>query len=152
MLEILQKLRKDHAKLWALLENIQVTTDGAEKTRSELCEKIVHELDAHTHFEEDVFYPFLRDNKGDAEDMIEHAYDEHAGIKEMLQKLQTADVTSDEFMDLVDELQDALDQHVSEEEKQIFPIASGCIGDDLSLEMARKHDHMAQRHHRSAAE
>lgn len=152
MLKILQKLQKDHEKVSALFEEIQETTDGAEKTRSDLCRKIVRELEAHTGFEEDVFYPLLRYNESDAEDMIDHAYDEHAGIKEMLRRLQEADVTSEEFMDLVDALQDAVDKHVYEEEREIFPMARESIGEDQSREMARKHDHMAQRHHHPAAE
>lgn len=152
MLKILNKIHQDHEKVSGLFEKIQQTTDGAEKTRSDMCEKLVQEIAAHAQFEEEVFYPFLRDNKSDSDKMIDHALEEHAEVKDMLHRLQGIDVTSEEFMELIEELKSSIEEHVAEEEDEIFEIARQCIGEDDSQEMARNHDRMMQEQRSSAAE
>lgn len=151
-MKILEKIQGDHARVASLFEKLNATRDGSERSRSELCRKIVHELRAHAEFEEQVFYPVVRAANDEAEDLVAQAIDEHGEFERMLQRIESMDVTSAEFLDLFDLLQRSVEDHVDEEENDIFPFARECIEKGESRDMARLHDAMVRRYHRSAAE
>lgn len=147
--QIYEMLRKDHETVKQAIAKILDTTDGAKKTREDLFQKIKHELEVHTRFEEEVFYPTFREDKPDkeAKEEVKDALNEHDEAKKMLAKLEKMDKTSDEFIETLKELQKALEHHISDEEDEMFPQARKAVDDDAAVEMAERYREMKSRMH-----
>ena len=142
-MHIIDKLHEDHEKVESLFRKLKDTTDGAEKTRADLSAKLRQELLAHSEFEENVFYPTVRERDGVGR-QVKQAFEEHQEVKQMLDELDSMDPTSAEFMETVAELEAAVREHVDVEESDIFPAAKKAIGEDEGAEMARRHDEAAR--------
>ena len=146
MASIYDLLHQDHEKVKRALDRILDTTDGAAKTREKLFSEIKHDLELHTRFEEDVFYPQFRDASADddADDEVEDALEEHAEAKTMLEKLAAMDKTSEEFVETIEELKQALEHHISDEEEEMFPQAREALDEDTARRMGDRYQQMKQ--------
>lgn len=73
----------------------------------------------HAIAEEAAIYPTMADNgeKGEAT----HAYSEQATVKMQMAELDKLDPSSQEFVDKLDKIQDAVEHHMYEEEGTWFP-------------------------------
>jgi len=149
MMQIAQKLKDDHRKVAKMLKDLQKTGDGAEKTRADLCRRLVTELRAHSRFEEEVFYPAVRE-AGARED-VDEALGEHKEVDRMLDRLESMDVASEEFLELVAELEEAVEEHVEHEEEDILPKADESLDDKDLEQMAHTHDEMRRAFMQSGA-
>ena len=152
MQHVVEKLHKDHEKVEQIFGKLMDTGENAEKSRADLCRKLSLELKAHTRFEEEVFYPAIRDIGEAPEGDVQKLIDEHHEVEEMLERLDRLEPTSDGFMEEVSALKDAVQKHVRREEDEIFPIAERGIGEEDAERMARRHDEMADDFKRQAAE
>jgi iron-sulfur cluster repair protein YtfE (RIC family) len=119
MSDIYELLSKDHNKVRELIDKIQSTS---EETRRELFSELKQELEIHTTFEENVFYPQAREKTG-MDEKIEDAMEEHDEAKQLLEALADMDPASEEWMETLEELADALGQHIKHEEQELFPVA-----------------------------
>lgn len=146
MASIYDLLHQDHEKVKRALDRILDTTDSAAKTREKLFSEIKHDLELHTRFEEDVFYPQFRDASADddADDEVEDALEEHAEAKTMLEKLAAMDKTSEEFVESIEELKQALEHHISDEEEEMFPQAREALDEDTVRRMGDRYQQMKQ--------
>lgn len=149
MPHVTAKLHQDHEKVEQIFRKLKDTTDRAEKTRRDLCQKLKHELLAHAEFEEAVFYPAVRERNGVGQ-QIKEGIEEHDQVKRMLEEIEAMEPTSAEFMDKIEELEQAVQHHVDEEESEIFPVAKKVIDKEEGEEMSKRHDEMAQEHMRAA--
>lgn len=113
-------LETDHAKVKQLLAQIKESGDSAEKTRDKLFAEVKADLEVHTEFEEKVFYPAARKATG-MDDEIKDDLEEHAEAKEMLEKLSSLKSTTADWMKTLEELAEALDHHIKDEETKLFP-------------------------------
>ncbi|MFA7430007.1 MAG: hemerythrin domain-containing protein [Rhodospirillaceae bacterium] len=149
MPQIYDMLRTDHQTVRSTLERIIGSGSRAEKTRSQQFDKLKRELEIHTQFEEEVFYPTFRKDKNDAEakEEIKDAMSEHKEAKKMLAKLEKMDKTSDEFIQTLTELKDALEHHIKDEEEEIFPQALEAVSDEEANEMGRQYSEMKKKTH-----
>lgn len=77
-------------------------------------------LVAHSRAEEMYVYPAARDEAGETEE-VAHSQEEHQEAERMLERLQEMDTTSSEFDDLFQELVDAVNHHVEDEERTVLP-------------------------------
>lgn len=146
MPSIYDMLHQDHDKVKHALNRILDTTDGAEKTREKLFGEIKQDLEIHTRFEEEVFYPQFRKAKADeeAEEEVDDALEEHDEAKSMLEELSAMDKTSEEFVEKVKELKQALEHHISDEEDEMFPQARETLDESKALEMGDRYQQMKQ--------
>lgn len=144
MPHIIEKLHQDHERVEQLFAKLQTTSASAKKTRETLCQTLAQELKAHTQFEERVFYPAVRESGDSAGPKVKHAIEEHREVERMLMRLEKIDVASEEFMDLIGQLQDAVQEHVREEEDEIFPLAKKGIEEEDSTQMVIRHDKMVR--------
>jgi hemerythrin superfamily protein len=149
MPHITDKLHQDHQKVEEIFRKLKDTTDGAEKTRLDLCQKLKHELLAHAEFEEAVFYPAVRERNGVSR-QVQESIEEHNEVKRMLSEIENMEPTSAEFMEKIEELESAVRHHVDEEEGEIFPAAKKVIDKDEGEQMSSRHDEMVQEHMRAA--
>lgn len=122
MADIYDLLTKDHGKVKELLKTIKETSDGDESTRQKLFSELKQELEIHTRFEEQTFYPEAQQKTG-MDDQIEDAVEEHDEAKQLLETLAEMETTSPEWAETVDELLEALSHHIRDEEEKLFPAA-----------------------------
>ena len=116
-------LDEDHKKVEQLFKEYQ-SADAARK--QQLAQTIAQELSVHMQIEDEIFYPAFLDATGD-DDMIEEAEDEHDEARELIAKLEGGKA-DDEVMK---ELQKAIEHHVGEERREMFPKARETSGLDL---------------------
>lgn len=149
MPQIYDMLQKDHETVRTALDRLIASGNGAKKTREDLFAKVKSELEIHTKFEEEVFYPTFREDKHDkeAKEEVKDALDEHKEAKQMLAKLEKMDKTSDEFIAAVKELKASLEHHIHDEEDEMFPQAREAVSDEESEDMAKKYADMKKKAH-----
>ena len=119
-------LKQDHEKVRGLLTELADTTNRAEKTRTELLQKIAAEIKAHTTIEEEIFYPAFKaaGEKADDSKMFFEALEEHRAAGDLvLPDLLKTDVQSDQFGGRAKVLKELIEHHAGEEEKEMFPRA-----------------------------
>lgn len=148
MPHVIDTLHHDHEKVSELIEKLMDTTSGAEKTRASLCEQIKQELEAHTEFEEKVFYPAVGRKNKEAKQEVDTAMDEHEEVDEMLDRLADMDPLSEEFMDTASRIKQSVQAHVKHEEEKIFPLAKKALDADDAEQMSKRHDEMLEAHQR----
>jgi hemerythrin superfamily protein len=110
MANALELLADDHRKVEDLFDEFEQS--GDESTASQICD----ELTVHTQVEESIVYPELQRLDADLEQEAEH---EHSEARQLIERIRTA--SGDDLVDLVGQLREAIDHHVSEEETKAFP-------------------------------
>lgn len=107
-------LTADHRRVEELFEKFEKASGTSRKEAIAL--EICNELKIHSMIEEEIFYPAL-EGKVD-EDLLKEAYVEHDGAKVLINEI-AAGGADEEFYDAkVKVLQEQIEHHVEEEEKQ----------------------------------
>lgn len=122
MRNILTTLKAEHDQLRALFEQVNATTDRAEKTRIELLEKIEAALVPHAKWEELVFYPAFAERASHEQLLLyTSAMQEHRAVEQsVLPDLKACDPTSREFAGSAKVMGEQIDHHAREEEREMF--------------------------------
>jgi hypothetical protein len=68
-----------------------------------------------------VGHPAMKKYLPDGDEAVEHDVSEHKELEQTMKKLESVDVQSPEFAQLVAELERILRDHVSDEEDEQFP-------------------------------
>ena len=114
----LELLKQDHQKVKGLFQEISKNSDRSKQ--KVLFDKIDTELEIHTHIEETVFYPAIEEQE-ELKDMVAEALEEHHQAKELLEKLETLRADDHDFGSQLQQLMEAVEHHVEEEEGEMFP-------------------------------
>lgn len=123
MADAITLLRADHKKVKELFKEANELGDGAHATRKKLYDQIDRELTLHTQVEEKIFYPaFKAKTKAgtDERDDILEAYEEHAGAKALMAKIEALDPSDETYRAKVQVLSEMIGHHVEEEETELF--------------------------------
>ena len=133
-MDIYQLLKKDHKEAKDLFKKIQ---DGdGEKTES--FAKLRQELLIHMEGEEKLFYPVLKKNK-ETREKTEEGIDEHKEAKKIIKDMHTLRSDGDgEWEEKFEELQEAIEHHVQEEEEELFPMAKHVLSAQQATQIAEK--------------
>ena len=139
-MDAIELLKSDHKKVRDLLGQLTDTTSRAEKTRTDLLEKIRMELEAHTTIEEEIFYPAFREaGKKDEEEMYFEALEEHRAAGDLvLPDLLKTEVTSEKFSGRAKVLKELIEHHADEEEKEMFPKAKQLLDKQQLQELGER--------------
>lgn len=147
MPEIYQMLHQDHEKVRKLCNQMRQKADGSEAQRRKLFEQVRQELEIHTQFEQNSFYPAVRENGGkQANKEVQTALNEHEQVTKMLDELENMDITSDGFMQRFEKLAGALEEHIQEEENDIFRDARSAMSADQANEIGEAYRTFKQEH------
>jgi iron-sulfur cluster repair protein YtfE (RIC family) len=116
----IELLKEDHDKVDALFEKVKADEDADHR---DTFEKIKAELDVHTHIEETIFYPKIKDG-GDEElqKLVKEGLEEHHQAKMFLRELSNLVADSEKFQPKLKVLMEDIAHHVQEEEGQMFPM------------------------------
>ena len=89
-------------------------------------------LAVHETAEEMVVHPRVRGEAQSGEDIVDARLKEEHEAKELLSQIEKLDITSQEFIDQVTKLRDAVLDHARHEESEEFPVLSRKLdADDL---------------------
>ena len=118
----IELLESDHRNVAALFEKYEQEKDGDVETKRGIAERICGELTAHAQVEEELFYPWLRENLDEKDiEMVEEAQVEHDGAKDLIAQLEGATEIDATYDAKVKVLGEYIKHHVKEEEQEIFP-------------------------------
>ncbi|HKC93380.1 MAG TPA: hemerythrin domain-containing protein [Nitrospira sp.] len=81
------------------------------------------------------------DDDDDASEVISASYESHRTVHDLIQQLRFLDPKSDDFRELFTELEEAVIEHVAEEEDVILPLAAAQLDvQTLGIKMQRRRD------------
>lgn len=116
-------LANDHRAVEAMFRNLvpgSAASGSSSGTpdidRGTVVGQIIEELSRHAEIEEEHLYPAIREHVPDGDDLADHAEEEHAQVKEMLDQLEGMDPNSREAEELLQELRQSVEEHFQEEE------------------------------------
>jgi hemerythrin superfamily protein len=125
----IELLKQDHDKVSRLFQKVK----GSEEVKhQELFEQIKQELEVHTHIEETIFYPKIKEEK-ELKDIVLEGIEEHHQVKMFLRELSGLADDSEKFEPKLKVLMEDVTHHVQEEEGEMFPKIEK-IFDEATLE------------------
>jgi Hemerythrin HHE cation binding domain len=128
--DALKLLAEDHRKVEELFEQFEKAEGDGKKEK--LARQICTELKVHAMIEEEIFYPAL-EGKIDEDDLKE-AYVEHDGAKVLINDIEAGSPDNEFYDAKVKVLQEEIEHHVKEEEKQHGNIFQQARAADVDLE------------------
>ncbi|MBV9884664.1 MAG: hemerythrin domain-containing protein [Sphingomonadaceae bacterium] len=126
----LQLLAADHRKVEALFAEFENASGTSAKEK--LVRQICTELKIHTQIEEEIYYPAVRGKV--EEDDLDEAYVEHDSAKLLVNELEAAEPDESYYDAKVKVLQELIEHHVKEEEKQRDNLFQQTRAADIDLE------------------
>lgn len=132
-------LKKDHKKVAQLFEELESASQSAkDRDKCErLFEEIANELTVHAHIEEKFFYPATK-KKEETKELTMDAIEEQQGIKDLIEEILELSIEDDKWIDKVRELKAEVENHVEEEESELFPKTEKNFTADQLNEMGEK--------------
>lgn len=127
-MDAIELLKKDHRKVEEIFSKLIDTTSRAEKTRQELFDQLNKELSTHTHIEETIFYPTIKESMSE---LTAEAFEEHHVVKILLKEISKLNPETEEWFAKLTVLKENIEHHVKEEEEEMFPKAEKSLGKDL---------------------
>ncbi|HJQ69326.1 MAG TPA: hemerythrin domain-containing protein [Blastocatellia bacterium] len=125
-MDIFALLKQDHEKVAGIFEQLEPTTERAEKTREELFARLKAELDLHALLEETILYPALK-QEGETREIALEGVEEHRVVKQLLKELEAMPVTSEQWTAKLTVLKENVEHHVEEEEGEMFKKARATL-------------------------
>jgi len=129
----------DHRVVDRLFDRYEAM-DGTEppEVKRELVREFTRELSIHASIEEQLFYPTVRDELPQGDDLVEESLDEHQGVKELLAAIEDTDPQDPKFDERVTMLIREVRHHVQEEETEILPGLRARLSEDVLRDLGRR--------------
>lgn len=134
-MDILDLIRKDHRQVETLFKEIENTNNNQELY--DRFNELYKEINLHAKVEEQTFYPAIRES-GDHNQLVSGAQKEHDKAKELLEEIASLSPASIEFEQKIRQLKEAIQHHVQEEEKEVFPLVSECMNAEEREQLGRE--------------
>ena len=113
-------LKADHRAVEQLFRQYEKAGVRAHAQKRELADRMIVALSTHAAIEEQILYPWVRDNIQDADAPVLEALEEHHVVKWLLSELESLDPTDERFDAKVTVLTESVRHHVREEEDEMF--------------------------------
>lgn len=128
----IELLKEDHDKVDKLFQKVKANEDADHR---DTFEQIKSELDMHTHLEETIFYPKIREDGDDElKKIIDEGIQEHHQVKMFLREISNLADESEKFQPKLKVLIEDVAHHVQEEEGKMFPMIHEQF-DEYTLQM-----------------
>jgi hemerythrin-like domain-containing protein len=139
-MNVVTLLKNDHRKVERLFERYARASDEGGKRK--VLAEITRELAVHMVAEERALYPVVRTSIEDGPALAKEAVDEHESAKGLLAELSSGQPGTFDADAKVATLRQAVDHHVKEEEREIFPEMSKKLGtrrlNEIGAQVARE--------------
>jgi hemerythrin superfamily protein len=132
-MDAIELLERDHTRIRTLFSDIENTQDFQEL--EENFKKLDNVLTLHARSEELVLYPQAITCRG-TEDLIERGQRDHTRGDEMILEIKSLSSDQSEFKKKVSELQEFMENHLIEEENELFPKVRECLSPEEREELA----------------
>lgn len=130
--DVVDLILADHREFERLFRTLRNREEDRPGRLRELADLLV----AHALAEESEVYPRLETRAPAEREEIAHGVQEHAEGHEVLARLQgVADVDSEEFEEVLEELVEAVNHHIDEEERDVLNAARENVADQTRLEL-----------------
>lgn len=143
MPDVFALLSADHRTVEGLFQRFKATPDPA------VAQQICDELTIHAVVEEELVYPLLSTKVGTP--MALKARKEHQEAKGLIGRIESGLASGDDVSPIVNELEQAIQHHVREEESEIFPAMRDKLpallaemGDDVVARKQELQEQMAE--------
>jgi hemerythrin-like domain-containing protein len=133
-MDIVELIKREHAKISSLFDRLADTSDGAVKTRERLFSQLKDALDVHGKVVQDHIYPLLRKSEETRE--LVPDLKERNELKRQLGEIDRGAKDDDAFLQKLKELRGAAEQHLRTEARQIFPAIKRAVGGAEAEELA----------------
>ncbi len=114
----IELLKSDHQKVKGLFREFENSESDQEKEK--LFQQIKSELEVHTHIEETIFYPVIKDEE-ELEDITLEGIEEHHVVDVLIRETENLTDDSSKFEPKVTVLIENVEHHIQEEEGEMFP-------------------------------
>lgn len=111
-------LAQDHREALSYFSWYETATDAATKIR--VARMLCSALRAHMQVEEEIFYPLAREAISD-KGIVDHGVDEHKEARKLVEQAETAMERGEAPDQAVSALRPAIEDHVNDEESDLFP-------------------------------
>ena len=135
---LLKVLETEHRQVKQMLKELVNAEEAGE--RAEIFGRLKPELEAHSHGEEEAFYPLLKEEDESKTTAIE-AYVEHHIADRLIQEMDSMDKGDEEWEARAKVLKDVVEHHIEEEESEIWKEARKLLGKEKLAELTP--DYMA---------
>jgi hemerythrin superfamily protein len=113
-------LKADHREVGKLFTEFEKSTTTAARKRA-IVAKVIELLTVHTHLENEVVYPQVRQQVPALEDDILESYEEHHVVDVLASELVAMDPAAERYFAKFTVLMENVRHHVREEEQEWFP-------------------------------
>ena len=146
-MDIYSLIEKDHEGIASLFRRLKAA-EGFSETSEQLFAQLREELELHAHAAEQVWYPALREAEG-TQELLGEALDDHALVQELLDELAVSPMGDEAWYEQLEVLAEHVEDHVEEEEDDIFDVARQLFSATQAAELAQrwqiaKQEHMAR--------
>lgn len=127
----LDLLKQDHDRVKELFSEYDMISGDGGARKNEIAQTVLRELEVHSRVEEDIFYPALRARTGkEGKDLVKQSMNEHREIDDLVAELRETDPSDPDFDERFQELMEDVEEHITEEESEMFPKAQ-ILGKEL---------------------
>jgi hemerythrin-like domain-containing protein len=128
--DAIEMLKADHRRVRALFQRYDETDDQA--MRQGIVAELFVELELHTQLEETVFYPaFADETNQEGQDLVAASLEDHEDIDVLVEELRGLEADQEVFAAKFQDLRTKVEQHVQDEESQMFPQAEQVLEEQL---------------------
>jgi hemerythrin-like domain-containing protein len=131
-------LREEHKEIKRVFREFERAKDGSPSTRQRLADKMIKLLTEHTHVENEVMYPRVRELVPDLEDDILESYEEHHVADVLVKELAAMRASDERFTAKAMVLIENVRHHIAEEEADWFPQVREALGRNQLLELGEE--------------
>lgn len=133
----LQLLEDDHKQVKKMLDELDATTERAEKTRTEGLAELKQELTIHETIEEEIFYPALKEH-AEAKEIVLEAFEEHDVADAIMSEIETTPTGDETWGAKFSVLKENLEHHIEEEEGEMFDKARKVFDDTTLMQLGER--------------
>ncbi|QRK09884.1 hemerythrin domain-containing protein [Archangium violaceum] len=117
-MDAIELLTQQHREVDELFEKFEKAGEGRDELLMDLFVRIADNLAAHAMIEEKIFYPSVY--VGPTADKLQEAVEEHLSVKRVIADLLDMSPSDAQFKAKMKVLQELVEHHVEEEEKDLF--------------------------------
>lgn len=133
-MDIFEHIKKEHREVEGLLQRLTKGYDAG------IFDELQLSLSAHMEAEEASLFPAMEEVDSE---IVEHANEEHAEIREILKGLDGK--RGSDFTSMVSKLTEVINDHVMDEEDDMFPKAKESFDQETVKELSDKFDEVDEK-------
>jgi hemerythrin superfamily protein len=137
-MNVLKLLKKDHSTVRGLLTKFENTGRRSFERRHDIFDQVRRELLLHAKVEEQIFYPALKAVNGRGRKLVSQALNDHRDMEQLLRQVAKLEPEDQAFVDRMEALMEVVDNHVEEEEREIFRFAEENCPESQLEQMGRE--------------